>query len=208
MPRAGGESLQAVTRKLVRRWTRRAGDLLDPALDTLRRRLGDLPAYRPIPGRPWGDPPAHADDGPRPPSSVTRRRLARRQMGPCLAASLGRPGVCPTVRNGLRYGDGETDSGPALAGTRGGGSGRRWGRAGLRRLPGGASRETWAFDACVGGRKDAATGPATATRRSGPPSWERPGTATAAGRRRPPAGLARGRWEESRPDVLGAPFIV
>ena len=101
----------------------------------------------------------------------------------------------------------EPDLGAGLAAYLAGRLGRPVRVGGLRRLPGGASRETWAFDACVGGR----TLPLVLRR--DPPG--RPAerdcarelplllAAAAAGVPVPAA-----RWAESRPDVLGAPFIV
>ena len=79
--------------------------------------------------------------------------------------------------------------------------------SGLARLPGGASRETWAFDAEMDGR----THPLVLRR--DPPG--RPGVRDCAQELRLlRAAAAAGvpvpepRWGESSPDVLGAPFVV
>jgi aminoglycoside phosphotransferase (APT) family kinase protein len=79
--------------------------------------------------------------------------------------------------------------------------------SGLARLPGGASRETWAFDAEVGGRS------LPLVLRRDPPG--RPGARDCAHellllRAAAAAGVPvpAPRWGESSPDVLDAPFLV
>lgn len=79
--------------------------------------------------------------------------------------------------------------------------------SGLARLPGGASRETWTFDAVVNGRTMALV-----LRRDPPgrPAARSRGDELCLLRAAAAAGVPvpAPRWGESSPDVLGAPFLV